>query len=84
MATRTAKNANGSHTSKIGLAMAALAAVGAVRMLNTKSRRTQLTTAASKVGKAAATLIATSEVLKNGGALLRRKPRSRLSAWLNG
>lgn len=84
MATRTAKKANGSRTSKIGLAMAALATVGAVRMLNTKTRRKQIATAASKIGKAAASLIAASEVVKNAGPLLRRKPRSRLSTWLNG
>ena len=84
MATRTAKKGNGSRASKIGLAVAALATVGAVRMLNTKTRRKQLAAAASKVGKAAATLVATSEVLKKAGPLLRRKPRSRLATWLNG
>lgn len=81
MATR-AKKTNGSRTSKIGLAMAALATAGAVSMLNTKTRRKKLATTAAKVGKAAATLIATSQVVKKAGPLLSRKPRSRVATWL--
>lgn len=65
------------------MAVAALATAGAVRMLNTKTRRKQLATAARKVGKAAAALIAASEVVKSAGPLLGRNPRSRLSALLN-
>ncbi len=85
MATRTKKAAKGSRTSKIGLAMAALATAGAVSMLTTKTRRKQVAATAAKVGakvgKAAAT--ATSEVMKKAGPLLSRKPRSRVAALFN-
>ena len=82
MATRKVKAVNGGSGSKLGFFMAALATAGAVRLLSTRTRRDRLARTASKLGKAAATMIAASEVLKNAGPILRRKPRSRF-AWLS-
>ena len=85
MATRIAKKTNGNSKGGLGLAMAVLAATaGVVKLLNTGTRRKKLARVAGKLGKAAATVMAASEVISNAGPLLmRRKPRSRLTAWLH-
>jgi hypothetical protein len=77
--------ANGNGRSKIGMVMTALAAMSAIGVFRNRRRRASLLRGISKVGAAAATMVAAAEVMAPkmyARAMARPAPRSRFTAWL--
>jgi len=81
---RKVSKSNGTGHGKIGMLMTALAAAGAVGVLKNRKRRARLLDGLSKLGAAAATVVAARQVLtpQSFARALGRPQRSRFAAWL--